>query len=79
VVDKERLKARLEELTVGYHGEDKQFTGVMCTLGEELWFPLKATLVGETVEVVGIDEKHSSLWCGAVARVRRGGHDYRVA
>jgi hypothetical protein len=77
-VDKERLEALLEEATVDCYGVDEEFTGVMCTLGEELRFPLKATVVGELVEVVGIDERRSGLGRGVVARVRRGGHDYRV-
>jgi hypothetical protein len=72
-MDKERLEALLEEATVDCYGEDEEFTGVMCTLGEQLRFPLKATVVGEAVEVVGIDERHSDLRRGVVARVRRGG------
>jgi hypothetical protein len=77
-VDKERLEALLEEATVDCYGVDEEFTGVMCTLGEELRFPLKATVVGELVEVVGIDERRSSLGRGVVARVRRKGQDYQV-
>jgi hypothetical protein len=37
----------------------------MCTLGDQLQFPLKATVVGELVEVVGIDERSRYLRRGA--------------
>ena len=61
------------------YGEHEEFAGVVCTLGDELKFPLKATVVGEPVKVVGIDEGRSSLRRGIVARVRRGGQEYRVS
>jgi hypothetical protein len=77
-MDKERLEALLEEATVDCYGEDEEFTGMMCTLGEQLQFPLKATVIGEMVDVVEIDERRSSLGRGVVARVRRGGQDYWV-
>jgi hypothetical protein len=77
-MDKERLEALLEEATVDCYGEDEEFTGVMCMMGEELQFPLKATVVGEMVEVVGIDERRSDLRRGVVARVRRGKQEYLV-
>lgn len=77
-MDEERLEALLEETTVDCYGEEEEFTGVMCTLGEKLRFPLKATVVGEVVEVVGIDERRSDLRRGVVARVRRGDQEYRV-
>ncbi|MDY7079082.1 MAG: calcium-binding protein [Chloroflexota bacterium] len=61
------------------YGEHEEFAGVMCTLGDELRFPFKATVVGESVEVVGIDGGRSGLRRGIVARVRRGGQEYRVS
>jgi hypothetical protein len=78
MVDKERLEALLAEATVDCYGEDEEFTGMMCALGEELRFPLSATVVGEPVAVIGIDERRSGLRRGVVARVRRGGEEYRV-
>jgi hypothetical protein len=78
-MDKERLEDLLKEATVDCYGEDEQFAGVVCTLGDELTFPLKATVVGEPVELVGIDEGRSGLRRGIVARVRRGGQEYRVS
>ena len=77
-MDKERLEALLEEATVDCYGEEEEFTGVVCTLGEQLRFPLKARVVGEVVEVVGIDERRSDLRRGVVVRVRRGEQEYRV-
>lgn len=77
-MDKEKLEALLAEATVDCYGEDEEFTGMMCMLGEELRFPLSATVVGELVAVIGIDERRSSLSRGVVARVRRKGQDYRV-
>ena len=78
MMDKERLEALLEEATVDCYSEDEEFTGMMCTLGEELQFPLKATVVGEMVEVVGIDERRSDLRRGVIARVHQGEQEYKV-
>jgi hypothetical protein len=77
-MDRERLETLLEEATVDCYGDDERFTGMMCTLGDQLQFPLKASVVGEMVEVVGIDERRSDLRRGVVARVRREGQEYRV-
>ena len=49
-MNEERLEALLEEATVDCYGEYEEFVGVLYTLGDSLRFPLKATVVGETVE-----------------------------
>ena len=77
-MDEERLETLLEQATVDCYGEEEEFTGIMCTLGEQLRFPLKATVVGEAVEIVGIDDRLSDLRRGVVARARRGDQEYRV-
>ena len=77
-MDKERLEALLDEATVDCYGEYEEFVSMMGTLGDQLQFPLTATVVGEPVEVVGIDERSSELRRGIVARVHRRGQEYRV-
>jgi hypothetical protein len=63
---------------VDCYGEEEEFTGVMAALADGLGFPLKATVMGETLEVVGIDDGRSGLRRGAIARVRRGGQEYPI-
>ncbi|MBI4671671.1 MAG: hypothetical protein HY741_08405 [Chloroflexi bacterium] len=72
------LEALLDEATVDAYGDEEQFTGVVITLDENLPFPFTAQIVGETVEVIGIDENASSLSRGIVARVRRDNKEFRV-
>ncbi len=78
-MDKERLEALLSEATVDCYGADEEFIGVLYTLEKHLNFPLKARVLGEQVEVTGLDDHRSSLRSGIIARVRKGGKEYRVA
>ncbi len=77
-MDENRLEELLEQATVDCYNEDEEFSGVLCTLEETLLFPLQAEALGEVVEVVGLDDQRSSLGRGIVARVRKGGREYRI-
>ena len=76
---KARWEAMIEEATVDCYGEYEEFAGMLATLEDRLKFPFEARMLGETVEVVGLDEKESSERRGIVANVSRGGRQYTVA
>ncbi len=67
--DEERLQALIDEATVDCYDEEEQFWGILTALGDQLDFPLAATLIGEQVELIGIDGNASSAHRGIVARV----------
>jgi hypothetical protein len=77
-MDETRLEALLEQATVDCYDEEEEFSGVLCTLDDNLSFPLQAEAMGEPVEVIGLDDRRSSLRRGIVAVVRRGGREYAV-
>ena len=77
-MDQKTLEALLEQATVDCYGEEEEFSGVLCTLDDNLCFPLQAEALGEQVEVIGLDDRRSSLRTGIVARVRKGGREYSV-
>jgi len=78
MMDKKRLEALLEQATVACYDEEEEFSGVLCTLEDNLNFPLQAEALGEQVEVIGLDSRQSSLRKGIVARIRKGGREYTV-
>ena len=75
----ERLRELVAEATVDCYGEEEQFWGMLTAIGDELNFPLMATLIGEQVHLIGLDDNASSSHRGIVALVRRKGQEYRVS
>jgi hypothetical protein len=78
-LSEERLQELLEEATVDAYGDEEEFSSVLITLDENVDWPLSATLAGMPVEVLGLDESASGLRRGIVARIRRGGKEYKAA
>ena len=76
---KARLEAMIEEATVDCYNGDEEFAGMLATLEDRLAFPFRARVLGEAVEVIGLDEKQSSERRGVVAKVRKGGRQYTIA
>jgi hypothetical protein len=79
IMDQSRLQELLDEATVDCYDEEEEFSGVLCTLDDNLKFPLQATVLGEMVEVVGLDESRSGLRHGIIAKVRKRQQEYRAA
>jgi len=77
--DKSELQELLEEATVDCYDEDEQFWGLFTVMDESLPFPFPATVVGEAVSVLDLDGKHSSMFGGIHARVRRGDKEYTAS
>ncbi|CAG0947479.1 hypothetical protein ANRL1_04173 [Anaerolineae bacterium] len=74
-----QLDKLLEEATVDCYDEYEAFTGVVITLADNLPFPFEAKVIGETVEVIGIDDNRSDMKRGIIANVRKGKREYKVA
>jgi hypothetical protein len=72
-------EAMIEEATVDCYDEYEAFAGMLATLEDRLAFPFEAQVLGETVEVLGLDTQQSSERRGVVAQVRREGRQYTVA
>ena len=79
MVDKERIRELLQEATIDCYGEEEEFTGILCTLEDRLGFPLQAKVLGVSVQIVGLDNGHSSPRRGIVARVKRSSQEYRIS
>ena len=77
-MDEKRLQELLEQAVVDCYNEEEEFGGVLCTLEDNLSFPLQAEAMGERVAVIGLDSRRSSLRNGIVARVRKGDKEYTV-
>jgi hypothetical protein len=75
----ERLRELVAEATIDCYDEEEQFWGMLAALGDELDFPIAATLIGEQVELIDIDGDASSFHRGIVARVRHKGQTYSVS
>ena len=70
-MDDKRLQELLDQAIVDCYDEEEEFSGVLCTLEDNLSFPLQAETMGEQVEVIGLDDRRSSLRKGIVARIAR--------
>jgi hypothetical protein len=78
--DKEaQWQAMIEEATVDCYDEVEAFWGMFTTLEDRLAFPFEAQVLGDSVEVVGLDGDKSNERRGVVAQVRRGARQYTVA
>jgi len=77
-MDDKRLQELLDQAIVDCYNEEEEFGGMLCTLEDNLSFPLQAEALGEPVEVIGLDSRRSSLRRGIVARVRKGDKEYTV-
>ena len=79
VEQKARWEAMIDEAIVDCYGEYEEFAGILATLEDRLEFPFQAKVLGETVEVIGLEEEQSSERRGVVANVRKRGRQYTIA
>jgi hypothetical protein len=54
-LDAQEVHEALEDATVDAYGEDEQHTGLLTVIQDELLFPFRATVLGEEVEIVGME------------------------
>ena len=74
-----RFHELLDEATIDCYGEEEEFSGVLCTLVDNLDFPLHATLAGAPVTVQALDEGRSTRRRNIVVTIERGGETYHVS
>jgi hypothetical protein len=74
-----RWQAMVEEAIVDCYNENEELASILATLKDRLEFLFQARVLGETVEVIGLDQEQSSKQRGVVAKVRKGGRQYTVA
>jgi hypothetical protein len=74
---KEELDKMIEDAVVDSHDEEEAFMGIFYSLEAGLSFPFKAKALGETVEVIGIDDV-SSRGRGVIATIRKQGREYTM-
>jgi len=77
-LSEKELDEMIRDATVDSYNDDEAFVGILYTLQDELSFPFKATALGETVEVVDIDDGSSGRGSGVVAEVRKQGKTYTI-
>ncbi len=77
-LSEKELNEMIRYAAVDCHDDDEVFMGILYTLQDELSFPFKATALGETVEVVDIDDGNSGRGRGVVARVDKQGKTYTI-
>ncbi len=65
----EELDRMIDEATVDAYDEYEQFMGVLYHIEANLSFPFKAKALGDTVEVIGVDDEKSGMGRGIIARV----------
>jgi hypothetical protein len=70
----EEIEELVEKATVDCYGEYEQINGFACTLEDRLVFPLQAKVVGEEVEVIGIDMRGDEV----IAICKRMGKKHTV-
>jgi hypothetical protein len=76
VVSPQHLRELIEEATVDCYGEEEQATGLFTMIEKHLALPFKSTVLGITVDVVGIDISGSGR---LVAVCKAGKHRQRIA
>jgi hypothetical protein len=79
-MNEESVRNLLWEVTADCHDEEERFWSIFYALAEEgLNFPLRATALGELVDVVDLDGARSGVRRGIAALVRKGDQEYSVS
>lgn len=71
---KHDLEKLIEEATIDCYDEYEQRAGFCATLEDKLHFPFKATVVGEEVDIIGLDQEDDRI----VAICKRNNKKYSV-
>lgn len=76
-LDQEEVDAAFEEATVDAYEADEQLSGLFNAIGEELVFPWQASVLGEVVMVVDIEQPNDDK-LGLDLVVERNGKQFRI-
>ena len=77
-LSEEELDEMIADATVDAYGDYEEFMSMVCHLDSNMVFPFKAEVLGDTIEVTGIEANVSSPGRGVVARVRKKGKIYTI-
>ena len=72
-----RIRELIEEAIVDAYGDEEQEVGFLTMLQDNLPFPFRALVVGEEVEVTGLDQGVHER--GIMAICKRKGKKYRIS
>jgi len=72
-----RIRKFIEEAIVDAYGDEEQEVGFLTMREDNLPFPFKALVVGEEVEVIGVEQDPHER--GIMAICKREGKKYRVS
>lgn len=61
MIDSQKIEQLIDEATVDCFGPYEEVWGFQVALEDNLLFPFKAKVVGERVEVIGVDVKNDHL------------------
>lgn len=75
-MNEERLRTLIAEATVDCYGEYEEFWGMLAQLEDELVCPFSAAVLGDVVQIVGIDSEASSERRGVMVTVEKNGRYY---
>ena len=75
---RKRSEEELDEMLADAYGDYEEFMSIVCHLDSNMVFPFKAQVLGDTVEVLGIEANVSSTGRGVVANVRKKGKAYTI-
>lgn len=75
-MDEERLRALIAEATIDCYGEYEEFWGMLAALEDELTFPFAAAVLGDRLQVIGIDSEASSERRGVMVSLEKNGRVY---
>jgi hypothetical protein len=76
-LDKQAIRDAFEEATVDAYGDEEQHSGLLTVIGDELAFPFSVKVLGEVVDVVGMEwPKNDSFGLDLVCE--RNGERHRI-
>lgn len=74
ILTDEELEELIEEATIDSYDEYEQINGFACTIEDRVEFPFFAKVVGEEVEVIGIDMQGDEV----IAICKRNGKKHTI-
>ena len=77
-LSEEELDEMIADATIDAYGDYEEFMSIVCHLDSNMVFPFKAKVLGDIVEVTGVEVNLSSPGRGVVAKVRKKGKTYTI-
>jgi len=76
-LDEAAVREAFEEACTDAYGEDEEHTGLLTAIEQELSFPFRAAVLGQEVDVVGMEWPEDDRF-GLDLVIEREGERYRV-